>query len=466
MYLTTYGLLGASLHPSINKLLVGYSKYLSQFGDILEIFTHLAKDLKDQIISIEDLKLRLSLNSNLNESDVIIITNYYEFACRDDSFRRDVYTQLSNIIYKEIFASCNSNFEVFAQMTRMGTARIPTYNGTIEEKNFKCIGLEDVKFNLSDDPDSFLESFMPFINRSIMGQRGYLVNSLIAVSAPPSYGKSLFMIEEAIHALRQNKRVLYAAFGDIDGKDFKSRMTNIILKKDMNVVFNDLENYYAEAKKVLPAMADKNKFKMEIISPSYFNIDEWIEINDNLGSFDNYDVIFVDYDGNIKSSNLMPSSSYEQEGYKYDRLKSIAAQGKWVFVGSQTKIVEWDRGVIGLEGMADSSKKQNVLDLLLTISRDRSGLTSITGNKVGTINIAKNRRGSSTSMKYFIDISGEFTEISNEVYDNILNSPRTCTLTPELAVDGVVNPQAPKVEEPTIDGDELLDENIEGEAKI
>lgn len=99
-----------------------------------------------------------------------------------------------------------------------------------------------------------------------------------------------------------------------------------------------------------------------------------------------YDLIIIDYDGNLKQP---ADSMYESGGIIYDQAKNLAQMNhSVVFMASQPKQSFWKNELIPIEACAESSKKQMIIDMLITIGRPEGVNTGIR-----KIYIAKNRRG-------------------------------------------------------------------------
>jgi hypothetical protein len=79
---------------------------------------------------------------------------------------------------------------------------------------------------------------------------------------------------------------------------------------------------------------------------------------------------------------------YNAGGKVYNKISLFAKQNNSVlFVAAQTKPEFWDQEIIPLNGLAESSKKQKIVDLIFTMGKPRG----VKG--VATLHIPKNRRG-------------------------------------------------------------------------
>lgn len=112
-----------------------------------------------------------------------------------------------------------------------------------------------------------------------------------------------------------------------------------------------------------------------------------------------YDVIIIDYDGNLKQPS---DNMYESGGIIYDQAKNLAQVNKSVvFIASQPKQSFWKNELIPIEACAESSKKQMVMDMLITIGRPEGVNTGIR-----KIYIPKSRRGSENQI-FHAKMNGE-----------------------------------------------------------
>ena len=221
-------------------------------------------------------------------------------------------------------------------------------------------------------------------------------------------GKTLFMMTEAVEALRQGKKVLYAAIGDLKKFDFVSRMCSIVMKIPMSKTAMNIKNTYAMMCKLFPYF--KKNLKIQFMSPNKYTADEWYKMIDQMGLIDEYDVFFIDYDTNFASEK---DSMYAKGDEVYTMAYRLSQRpGKYVFIASQPKVGTWKDQELGLESASESSRKQQIVDVMITISHDRD--VKNPKNHIGIINIPKNRRGGNTSFSYFLDPTGIMMSITPE----------------------------------------------------
>ena len=127
-----------------------------------------------------------------------------------------------------------------------------------------------------------------------------------------------------------------------------------------------------------------------------------------------YDVIIIDYDANLKqpADNL-----YESGGIIYDQAKNLAQVNKSVvFIASQPNKAFWKNELIPLEACSESSKKQMIIDLLITVGRPEGVNTGIR-----KIYIPKNRRGKENEILHakMNGDTGFMYEIQQEEYERL-----------------------------------------------
>lgn len=127
-----------------------------------------------------------------------------------------------------------------------------------------------------------------------------------------------------------------------------------------------------------------------------------------------YDVIIIDYDSNLKQP---ADNMYESGGIIYDQAKNMAQVNKSVvFMASQPNKAYWKNEMIPLEACSESSKKQMIIDLLITVGRPEGVNTGIR-----KVFIPKNRRGKENEILH-AKMNGEtgfMYEISQEDYTTL-----------------------------------------------
>lgn len=248
--------------------------------------------------------------------------------------------------------------------------------------------MSTVSFNelgkLSEDGELELKgsgwkSYHNFINSSFP-TNDYMGGQLIGISAKPGAGKTAFAMNEAANFCKQGARVHYTALGDLNALDFITRISAMVLEIPIPEAFLDVTGNWEKTRKILNNNLDVSMVPSKCITGKEYT-------NYMLSRSDQYDIFFLDYDGNVE---MEADNMYEGHGELYDDLNKLAksADGKLVFVLSQPKQAYWVNDKLGLEVLAESSRKQQILDMLITI-----GVAPNSGSACGYIGIAKNRRG-------------------------------------------------------------------------
>lgn len=126
---------------------------------------------------------------------------------------------------------------------------------------------------------------------------------------------------------------------------------------------------------------------------------------------DEYDAFVVDYDANFRQGE---GGMYLESGEIYADLTELTlTHGKSLMIGSQIKQSFWGKSRVPLEGAAESSKKQQFVDEMITIGhRGESSLP------VGYLSIVKCRNGQELAqgVPYLRTSDGNLHEIDEVAY--------------------------------------------------
>ena len=215
-------------------------------------------------------------------------------------------------------------------------------------------------------------------------------------------GKTMFMVNEGAFASIQGFKVLHLFLGDMKEYDGFIRYASRYLSVDQNTIAamplsdqmelikkNNFQKYFSN---ITVASYAAGELTIDQMVQEVYRLQE---IHDQ-----HFDLILVDY-----ADNLQPAADmmYESGGTIYNKLSHLGFTNKSVIlVGSQPKPVYWDSEIIPKAGAAESSKKQHVIDVMITI-----GSPSLTNDgsdsKVATMFLAKVRRGVESVIRVKMD---------------------------------------------------------------
>lgn len=206
--------------------------------------------------------------------------------------------------------------------------------------------------------------------------------------AAPGVGKTMFMINEGANASMQGFKVLHLFLGDMKEYDGFVRYSS----KYTQIPQDDIVGMSIEQQQEMIRKFNMQGYFSNIVVAAYaageITIDEMVQEVYRLQDENHmhFDMILVDY-----ADNLLPDSDmmYESGGNIYNKLSLLGSKNRSVIiVGSQPKPAYWDDEIIPKNAAADSSRKQHVIDVMLTM-----GMTS-RGSSIGSIFMPKVRRGS------------------------------------------------------------------------
>ena len=259
-------------------------------------------------------------------------------------------------------------------------------------------------------PTSSIKSSMKFINES-SPNNGLFPNELVTVSAAPGTGKTQYLFTEALNFTKQGKKVLYIAIGDMVNYFITIRLLCMYYRISPREVYMDLKSYLSKFREEKD-LADRFKFVCldsgKITASEVFNFLSLMK--------DSYDVWMVDYDGNFapESDNL-----YREGGVSYDLAINVCRNyNKLGFIASQPKIQYWTNEALGKECLAESSRKQQITDTIVTF-----GIRTDSANRCGYAQLVKRRNGSlAHKIPWAAADSGQIIQIDPDMYGELIAS--------------------------------------------
>lgn len=247
-----------------------------------------------------------------------------------------------------------------------------------------------------------------FIKRATPFQ-GYLRGQVIQVVAPPGVGKSNFLANEAVKMLQDGYSGYFVALGDMMRIDFITRFTSIILNEPFNEVSIVPQKYYTDEVKSL-----LKNLRITVVPAGQLTSDGLCNfIETQVQPQSNIDFVMVDYDSNFQKET---DSMYTEGDNVYNKLSEISRPShsmyRTVFVASQPKIQYWGEEELPMECAAESSRKQAIIDLMITIGQSRK-----ISRPAGIMKVTKARRGRVGEFsRYKVDECGHFIELGEEDY--------------------------------------------------
>ena len=360
-------------------------------------------------ISINAIALKLKQHNASDQMQEYILSTYeriLNFSDEDiDDLKGVIKEQICSILLSRITTSSAPASTIFKELQTLNLDDIEiNKNGAYEDFNFLEINAEEVE---AEAKKSMAKSSMDFLNKLAPLGSFYLDQSLTMVVAPPGTGKSLFMMQEAIALCAQGKKVCYTAIGDLTKWAFMNRITSMILKKDMGDVAMQGKYYFEVIKSKYEFM--KN-LRIQIMQPATYTADDYLTLLKRRGFYDECDVFIIDYDTNFASEDDM----YQKGEATYNKMKQLVSRpGKIGLIASQPKQYSWAEKSIGLADAAESSRKQQIIDMMVTLSKEQgAGIV----NHVGIMNVAKYRGGRCGQAYYFKDVDGTMNEITQDMY--------------------------------------------------
>ena len=205
--------------------------------------------------------------------------------------------------------------------------------------------------------------------------------------AAPGVGKTMFMVNEGANASIQGFKVLHLFLGDMKEYDGFVRYTS----RYTQIPQDDIVAMPIDQQQALIRKFNLQGFFSNVVVAAYaageITIEEMVQEVYRLQDENHmhFDMILVDY-----ADNLIPDSDmmYESGGNIYNKLSLLSSKNRSVIlVGSQPKPSYWGEEIIPKEAAAESSRKQHVIDVMITM-----GMTS-KGSTVGSLFLPKVRRG-------------------------------------------------------------------------
>jgi hypothetical protein len=259
-----------------------------------------------------------------------------------------------------------------------------------------------------------IQSSLGIINTSLM-YGGYKKGDLGMVCLRPKGGKSMMMVQEAASATQQEFNVAHLFFGDMSEFDgICMYCANITGDPLIKVVRN-----YNEYKKRCERWLDH--LRIASFPAMYMDCYETVSHIKRLKRQFAIDMCILDYDLNIRATKEAPGM-YEGGGLTYSVFKGAASsEGYACLIGSQTKQQFWDMEKPPGEAAAESSRKQQTIDIMINGGRNSEV------ESVGTFWLPYVRRGISGEITRvrFDDDCRRIQDITSREYERLLTEGKS-----------------------------------------
>lgn len=251
--------------------------------------------------------------------------------------------------------------------------------------------------------------------KGAMPAGGHMRGQLVMVCAAPGTGKSLLLIHEALAMLREGYNVYFLALGDMMRLDFFVRLTAIVKDIKLADATLNIKTYWDDEMRDLT-----RNLRFSVLPPAHMDVYTMRNaIEMTISQEEAIDCLICDYDANFANRTLA-QSMYDEGEAVYNVLAGLARPTdqphRLVLVASQPKQYFWEQEEIPLEAAAESSRKQAIVDTMITMGKS----PHIKPQHAGVIAIKKARRGRvGDRMFYLRTDSGRFRELDQQEYLNL-----------------------------------------------
>ena len=376
------------IDPEIRSRTLPYIQDWMIDGDLQKAFVRvLSKDSFYGIIPDRRLfSLEMFQQNYVTEKDVLEAVSILNgFSPLSASERVNAYSSISKFLRDKNFSQ---GIEIFL---KEGQATEDVYEAIRKSYELEIIKENEfIDFSIPEEVErakkadlprdgEVLQSRFQTIN-SHLSYKGYKVGDLVLIVGPPKCGKTTFSIGEGSSALLQGKKVAHVFLGDMSDYDGFCRYVAYLSD---NIRLDDIIQRYEDF--YTPEIQDRfSNLRIRSYPPLELDIQQIMSKCEALYRQFNYDMLIVDYDSNIKETN---DNLYKEGGYTYAKLRSHAKDRCVVIVASQPKQHYWKDEILPIDSAGESSKKQHVVDVMLTLGQNQECPL------VGSLHIPVVRRG-------------------------------------------------------------------------
>lgn len=386
---------------------------------------HACPSLKDMMIQISLLNTTQSEIPKYRELLLALNELYFnEYSLKDDTVKATYFEEFvkrngTEFCFSKVLEDIQNNKgvdwravnEKFKKYTDFAIIQTKPYNGADIEH------FADVKREAVGDENCTkkIEFFLDSVNQSL-SHKALIPGTLTMISAAPGIGKTLTLVNQGVKASNDGFVNLHVFLGDLNTYDGDCRYLANFSNKSQGEIFSMSTDEQIDLKRSLindPNCGIENNWIVSFPS-GLIDVDQLVveiqkmQINYNV----HFDQIIIDYDSNIKATT---DNMYDSGGEIYDKLRAFAKINSSVMlVASQPKVAFFGQELLTLESASESSRKQHIVDLMITIGRPPKLRCS-----VGLMFIPKNRNGSPNKRIYiYLDGSTQtVTEITEDEYE-------------------------------------------------
>lgn len=395
--------------------LIGYENYICDSEAASNLIRSSTKYFKDKTKSLNVTQDDLDAVFNAeysSDSDEIKLWNEVKTLNISDieaitpAILKKIKTQLKDYFFAEAFEDDNYDrakleelYEVLAKLNNLD----------IDEETVEDVSLDNID-ECVDIYSSRNKEGIKFFDERVsdtLSTGAFDYGTINVITAPPGNGKTMLIMNQAVYVASQGKHTLHLAIGDLTRKQVIIRFLAIITGNTVRQIAmlspEQFRQFISKAKMKYSVIFEHLHCKC--ILPNSLNGIELVKLIKKEQERKNihFDQIAVDYDGNIETSistnkkgvDKDNKSMYYEGADIYNLFVKFAKENETVvWMLSQPKIQFWGSEKIPLEGLNDSSKKQHIVDFIMSLGK------KIKDEPKVTFFISKNRHGVSDKTIY------------------------------------------------------------------